>query len=124
MRNKILIGLAVGAVAAAVGFIANTASAGSSTSVTDPTIVDDSSIHPSTTTVGGASVLPTTRTVAHFFGSSVNPNDGVKYGFNMVGADPNNCRGGRVHFRRCALQRQLEQPARGRDDALAVQPDR
>ena len=93
MRKKILVAVAIGAVAVAVGFIANSASAGSSTSVTDPTIVDDSSVHPSTTTVGGADVLPTTRTVAHFFGSSVNPNDGVTYGFNMVGADPNNCSG-------------------------------
>ena len=63
MRKKILVAVAIGAVAVAVGFIANSASAGSSTSVTDPTIVDDSSVHPSTTTVGGADVLPTTRTV-------------------------------------------------------------
>jgi len=46
-----------------------------------------------TTTIGGAKVLPTTRTVAHWFGSTLNPDDGVTYGYNMVGADPNNCSG-------------------------------
>jgi hypothetical protein len=38
--------------------------------------------------VGGAKVLPTTRTVAHWFGTALNPDNGVTYGFNMVGADP------------------------------------
>ena len=38
-------------------------------------------------------MLPTTRTVARWFGTSLNPNDGVAYGYNMVGADPNHCSG-------------------------------
>jgi hypothetical protein len=38
-------------------------------------------------------VLPTTRTVAHWFGSTLNPDNGITYGYNMVGADPNNCSG-------------------------------
>jgi hypothetical protein len=42
---------------------------------------------------GGASVLPTTRTVAHWYGTATNPDNGVTYGYNMVGADPNNCSG-------------------------------
>jgi hypothetical protein len=42
-------------------------------------------------TVGGAAPLPTARTVAHWFGSTFNPLDGVTYGHNMVGADANNC---------------------------------
>ena len=46
-----------------------------------------------TATIGGAQVLPTTQTVTHWFGSTVNPNNGVTYGYNMVGADPNNCSG-------------------------------
>jgi hypothetical protein len=46
-----------------------------------------------TTTIGGAQVLPTTRTVAHWFGSTLDPNTGVTYGYNIVGADPNNCSG-------------------------------
>jgi hypothetical protein len=45
------------------------------------------------TTIGGAPVLPTTRTVAHWWGSSLDPTNGVTYGYNMVGADPNNCSG-------------------------------
>src|SRR5262249_49122612 len=46
-----------------------------------------------TTTIGGADVLETTRTVTHWFGSTFDPNNGVTYGYNMVGADPNNCSG-------------------------------
>jgi hypothetical protein len=46
-----------------------------------------------TTTIDGAQVLPTTRTVTHWFGSIFDPNNGVTYGYNMVGADPNNCSG-------------------------------
>src|SRR5215472_4640123 len=46
-----------------------------------------------TTTVGGATVLPTTQTVPHWFGSTLDPQNGVTYGYNIVGADPNNCSG-------------------------------
>jgi hypothetical protein len=57
-------------------------------------VVDPSSLHATTTTIGGgADVLPTTRTIPHWHGTAVNPNDGITYGFNMVGADPNNCSG-------------------------------
>jgi hypothetical protein len=31
--------------------------------------------------------------VAHWFGQTLDPNNGVTYGYNMVGADPNNCSG-------------------------------
>ena len=48
---------------------------------------------PLTTTVGGAEVLNTTLTVPHWFGSTLNPHNGVTYGYNIVGADPNNCSG-------------------------------
>ena len=41
-----------------------------------------------TTTLGGASPLPTDRTVQHWFGQSLNPNNGITYGYNMVGVDP------------------------------------
>jgi hypothetical protein len=47
----------------------------------------------STTVGGGANVLPTTRTVPHWWGSSTNPQNGVTYGYNMVGANPNSCSG-------------------------------
>ena len=56
-------------------------------------VIPDSSLQALTTTVGGASVLPTTRTVTHWWGSTLDPNNGVTYGYNMVGADPNNCSG-------------------------------
>jgi hypothetical protein len=58
-----------------------------------PQVIDDSQINALSTTIGGASVLPTTTTVQHWFGSTLDPDNGVTYGYNMVGADPNNCSG-------------------------------
>jgi len=65
----------------------------SGTPTVTPQVIDDSSLKASTTTVGGASVLSTTQTVAHWHGTAVNPDNGITYGYNMVGADPNNCSG-------------------------------
>jgi hypothetical protein len=56
-------------------------------------VIDDSKLKALTITIGGADVLPTTRTVAHWWGTALDPNNGVTYGYNMVGADPNNCSG-------------------------------
>jgi len=57
----------------------------------EPQVIGDSQMHALTTTVGGASVLPTTRTVPHWFGSTLDPHNGITYGYNIVGSDPNNC---------------------------------
>jgi len=59
----------------------------------DPQVVDDSSLKAITLTEGGASVLPSTQTVPHWHGQTLDPNNGVTYGYNMVGADPNSCTG-------------------------------
>src|SRR6516164_11147337 len=59
----------------------------------DPPVIDDEQMQVLTTTIGGAQVLQTTQTVPHWFGSTLNPLNGVTYGYNMVGADPNNCSG-------------------------------
>jgi len=69
----------------ALPFLVQAASAGTPPA---PITVPDSAIHASTITVGGAKMLPTTRTVPHWFGTALNPGNGVTYGFNMVGADP------------------------------------
>ena len=58
-----------------------------------PPVIDDDAMQALTTTIGGAQVLKTTRTVTHWFGSTFDPNNGITYGYNMVGADPNNCSG-------------------------------
>jgi len=58
-----------------------------------PPVIDDEAMQARTTTIGGAQVLHTTRTVPHWAGSTLDPNNGVTYGYNMVGADPNNCSG-------------------------------
>lgn len=64
------------------------ASAASAATTPAPIKVPDSALRATTTTVGGASVLPTTRTVAHWHGTATNPTNGVSYGYNMVGANP------------------------------------
>jgi hypothetical protein len=60
---------------------------------TGPPVISDDQMQMQTTTIGGAEVLQTTRTVPHWFGSTLDPNNGVTYGYNMVGADPNICSG-------------------------------
>jgi hypothetical protein len=65
----------------------------SGTPTVTPQVINDSSLQASTKTIGGAKVQPTTKTVAHWHGSAVDPNNGVTYGYNMVGADPGNCSG-------------------------------
>jgi hypothetical protein len=69
----------------ALPLLASTASAGTAPA---PVAVPFSALHASSTTVGGATVLPTTRTVPHWFGTALNLHNGVTYGFTMVGADP------------------------------------
>ncbi|HEX9032087.1 MAG TPA: hypothetical protein VF834_09605, partial [Streptosporangiaceae bacterium] len=87
MNRKLARKLAACAGAAVViPFLATAANA--RTADVTPIVVDDSSLQPTTVTMGGASVLPTTRTVAHWFGTALNPDNGITYGFNMVGADP------------------------------------
>ena len=84
------------------GIYAMSASAGSGgggtggvtgTPTVKPIALSDASLKAKDTTVGGATVLPTTRTVPHWFGTSLNPNDGVTYGYNMLGANPFTCSG-------------------------------
>jgi hypothetical protein len=60
---------------------------------TQPQVIDDSQMKALSTTIGGANPLPTTRTVQHWFGSTLDPHNGVTYGYNMVGANPNSCTG-------------------------------
>jgi hypothetical protein len=90
MTRKPLLALIV--VTAAAAAIAATALGGSGSS-TIP-VISDASLKASFTTVGGgAPVLPSTRTIQHWWGSTLDPNNGVTYGYNMVGADPNTCSG-------------------------------
>jgi hypothetical protein len=59
----------------------------------DPPVIDDAALHAKSTTLGGVAVLPTTRTVTHWWGSTLDPHNGVTYGYNMVGANPYTCSG-------------------------------
>lgn len=97
-RFRMLSMLIVAAVAAVVAVVSASASAPSGTGISgtptvEPQLINDASLKATTTTVGGASVLPTTRTVAHWFGQTTDPHNGVTYGYNMVGSDPNHCSG-------------------------------
>ena len=87
-RSAVLLGLSIlaGICCSAAAF----ARAPSTAPATVP-IMPDSSMQALTTTLGGVTVLPTTRTVAHWWGSTIDPDNGVTYGYNMVGADPNTC---------------------------------
>src|SRR6476659_1873621 len=66
---------------------------GSSEPAAERRVINYSHMQALTTTIVGAQVLETTRTVTHWFGSTLDPNNGVIYGYNMVGPDPNNCSG-------------------------------
>ena len=70
--------------AAAVALVAASVSVAASPA---PVVVDDST-QPQTITIGGAPVLSSTRTVQHWFGQTLDPHNGVTYGYNMVGVDP------------------------------------
>ncbi|MGE5206290.1 MAG: hypothetical protein ACM3PW_11790 [Chlamydiota bacterium] len=86
-------GLLPGAVALIVAILTSAALAASGPATAQPQVISDSQLQALTTTIGGASVLPTTRTIPHWWGSTVNPDNGVTYGYNMVGADPSTCPG-------------------------------
>lgn len=85
--------VALAAAAGALVAASVSVAAGSSTSIQ---VIDDATLQAMTSTVGGVAGAPslnTGNTVAHWFGTTANPSDGITYGYNMVGADPNNCSG-------------------------------
>jgi hypothetical protein len=84
----LLLGLAVIAIA-----VVGTASAASGGSKSSIPVIADSQLQANFTEIGGSQLLPTDRTIPHWFGTSIDPNNGVTYGYSMVGADPNNCSG-------------------------------
>jgi len=77
--------------AAAVALVAASVSAAAGSSSIQ--VISDSQLQAMTSTIGGATPLATDRTVAHWSGSTLDPHNGVTYGYNMVGSDPNNCTG-------------------------------
>ena len=87
-RSAVLLGLSILA-----GICSSTAAFARAPSTVPSTVpvMPDSSMQALTTTLGGVTVLPTTRTVAHWWGSTLDPDNGVTYGYNMVGADPGTC---------------------------------
>jgi hypothetical protein len=86
------LGLIFAAAALLATALASAAVAGG-TAAAAPQRIDDARLRALTTTIGGADVLPTTRTVPHWWGSTRDPHNGVTYGYNMVGADPDHCSG-------------------------------
>jgi hypothetical protein len=95
-RSHLRIATAVSLVAAGVVSAILTfplSSTGSSAPATERQMISSDRWQALFTTIDGAKVLPTTRTVTHWFGATLDPNNGVTYGYNIVGADPNNCSG-------------------------------
>jgi len=91
-RITAALSLVAGSVVCAL-FALPLSSTGGSTSAGHTQMMGGSQWRALTTTVGGATVLSTTQTVQHWFGSTLDPQNGVTYGYNIVGADPNNCSG-------------------------------
>jgi len=90
MRYRKL-GLLLGLVFVAVAVV-GTASAASSKS--NIQVIKDSQLKALYTTIGGgAAPQATTRTVANWWGSTTDGHDGITYGYNMVGSNPNTCSG-------------------------------
>ena len=101
IRTLTTAALAAGALVLAAGSTA-TASTHSTTSTTgstagtsasEPQLINDADLKAQSITMGGASVLPSTKTIPHFYGKTTDPSNGVTYGYNMVGADPHSCSG-------------------------------
>ena len=89
MGQRLLVAVSV-AVAVTVAFVGGAVGGNAKTGPIP--VISDASLKAKFTTIGGgAPVLPSTRTVAHWWGSTTDPSNGVTYGYNMVGADPNNC---------------------------------
>jgi hypothetical protein len=85
----LLLGLAVIAIA-----VVGTASAANSKSSSVVPAIADSQLQANFTTIGGGQLPePTTRTITNWWGSSYNPDNGITYGYNMVGSNPNTCSG-------------------------------
>ena len=87
------LGLLLGIVVVIAAVVSSAASAGSRPAKVEPQLIGDGQLKALTTTMGGADVLPTTRTVPHWWGSTLDPSNGVTYGYNMVGSNPNTCSG-------------------------------
>ncbi|MGB2874571.1 MAG: hypothetical protein WBB76_03765 [Gaiellaceae bacterium] len=87
------LGLLLSFVAMIAAVVSSVAAAGSGTPTVKPQLISDASLKALTTTEGGASVLSTTRTIPHWWGSTLDPNNGITYGYNMAGANPSTCSG-------------------------------
>ena len=74
------LGLLLGIVVVIAAVVSSAASAGSRPAKVEPQLIGDGQLKALTTTMGGADVLPTTRTVPHWWGSTLDPSNGVTYG--------------------------------------------
>src|SRR6186997_317895 len=75
------LGLPLGVVLVIAVVISSAASAARGTATVQPQVISDANLKALTTTIGdGANPLPTTRTVPHWWGSTLDPNNGVTYG--------------------------------------------
>jgi hypothetical protein len=78
---------------AAGALVAGSVSVSASSSSSSIPVIDDSSLKAQSETMGGAVPLGSQQTIQHWSGSVTNPDNGVTYGYNMVGANPYTCTG-------------------------------
>ena len=78
---------------AAGALVAGSVSVSASSSSNSIPVIPDSSLKALSSTMGGAPAENTAFTIPHWAGSSLNPDNGVTYGYNMVGANPFTCSG-------------------------------
>ncbi|GAA1980189.1 hypothetical protein GCM10009817_21130 [Terrabacter lapilli] len=98
IRTLTTAAFAAGALVLAAGGAAtasthSTTTGSTTTTATEPQLIHDEDLKAQSITMGGATVLPTTRTITHWFGQTKDPSNGVTYGYNMVGANPHTCSG-------------------------------
>jgi hypothetical protein len=85
--------LLVGLSALVAAATASPAAAVTGKATVQPVQISAAQLRVITKSFGGARVLNTTKTVPHWWGSTLDPSNGITYGYNMVGADPNTCSG-------------------------------
>jgi len=79
---------------AAVGaLVAGSMGASASSSKNSIPVIPDGTLKAFSSTMGGAPPENTSATIQNWAGTAVNPDNGVTYGYNMVGANPFTCSG-------------------------------
>ena len=93
MRYRKL-GLLLGLAAIAIAVVGTATAANVKDGGAAIPVIQDSQLQANfTSSTGGTTPTVTTRTIPNWFGTTLDPNNGVTYGYTMAGANPNTCSG-------------------------------